>query len=111
MNYLSRIKHTYILEDPYEDPSQLSVFIPDASPEGKPKDEVMVYCNTIFHYLKLQKIVISYLLALLWSFILKLFNIKMSPIGKKKKMKLFQLEHISESIWYFRHLKEVSLGL
>ncbi|KAG4395634.1 hypothetical protein GLYMA_19G004200v4 [Glycine max] len=35
-----RIKHTYILEDPYEDPSQLSVFIPDASPEGKPKDEV-----------------------------------------------------------------------
>ncbi|KAK7342879.1 hypothetical protein VNO80_25837 [Phaseolus coccineus] len=35
-----RIKHTYILEDPYDDPSQLSEFIPDASPEGKPKDEV-----------------------------------------------------------------------
>ncbi|KAG5106160.1 hypothetical protein JHK82_043130 [Glycine max] len=35
-----RIKHTYILEDPYDDPSQLSDFIPDASPEGKPKDEV-----------------------------------------------------------------------
>ncbi|TKY68586.1 Peptidyl-prolyl cis-trans isomerase CYP59 [Spatholobus suberectus] len=35
-----RIKHTYILEDPYDDPSQLSEFIPEASPEGKPKDEV-----------------------------------------------------------------------
>ncbi|KAK7407511.1 hypothetical protein VNO78_09464 [Psophocarpus tetragonolobus] len=34
-----RIKHTYILEDPYDDPSQLSEFIPEASPEGKPKDE------------------------------------------------------------------------
>jgi len=56
LNYLNRIKHTYILEDPYDDPSQLSEFIPDASPEGKPKDEVMVDCNTEFHYLKLQKI-------------------------------------------------------
>nr|XP_043627936.1 peptidyl-prolyl cis-trans isomerase CYP59 [Erigeron canadensis] len=35
-----RIKHTYILEDPFEDPPQLSEHIPDASPEGKPKDEV-----------------------------------------------------------------------
>lgn len=35
-----RIKHTYILEDPFDDPSQLSELIPDASPEGKPKDEV-----------------------------------------------------------------------
>ncbi|KAK7319872.1 hypothetical protein RJT34_04600 [Clitoria ternatea] len=35
-----RIKHTYILEDPYDDPPQLAEFIPDASPEGKPKDEV-----------------------------------------------------------------------
>ncbi|XWS28129.1 hypothetical protein CRYUN_Cryun25bG0039200 [Craigia yunnanensis] len=35
-----RIKHTYILEDPFDDPSQLSQLIPDASPEGKPKDEV-----------------------------------------------------------------------
>ncbi|QCD85945.1 peptidyl-prolyl cis-trans isomerase-like 4 [Vigna unguiculata] len=35
-----RIKHTYILEDPYDDASQLSEFIPEASPEGKPKDEV-----------------------------------------------------------------------
>ncbi|KAJ1404694.1 Zinc finger, CCHC-type [Sesbania bispinosa] len=35
-----RIKHTYILEDPYDDPSQLAEFIPEASPEGKPKDEV-----------------------------------------------------------------------
>ncbi|KAK6235855.1 hypothetical protein SCA6_011192 [Theobroma cacao] len=35
-----RIKHTYILEDPFDDPPQLSELIPDASPEGKPKDEV-----------------------------------------------------------------------
>ncbi|XP_061340666.1 peptidyl-prolyl cis-trans isomerase CYP59 isoform X3 [Gastrolobium bilobum] len=35
-----RIKHTYILEDPFDDPPQLAEFIPEASPEGKPKDEV-----------------------------------------------------------------------
>ncbi|XP_044479823.1 peptidyl-prolyl cis-trans isomerase CYP59-like [Mangifera indica] len=35
-----RIKHTYILEDPFEDPSQLAELIPDSSPEGKPKDEI-----------------------------------------------------------------------
>ncbi|KAG8386601.1 hypothetical protein BUALT_Bualt03G0165300 [Buddleja alternifolia] len=35
-----RIKHTYILDDPFDDPPQLSELIPDASPEGKPKDEV-----------------------------------------------------------------------
>lgn len=36
-----RIKHTYILEDPFDDPPQLSELIPDASPEGKPKDEIV----------------------------------------------------------------------
>ncbi|KAH9646349.1 peptidyl-prolyl cis-trans isomerase CYP59 [Citrus sinensis] len=36
-----RIKHTYILEDPFDDPAQLAELIPDASPEGKPKDEVV----------------------------------------------------------------------
>ncbi|XP_021757339.1 peptidyl-prolyl cis-trans isomerase CYP59-like [Chenopodium quinoa] len=35
-----RIKHTYVLDDPFEDPPQLASFIPDASPEGKPKEEV-----------------------------------------------------------------------
>lgn len=35
-----RIKHTYVLDDPFEDPPQLSELVPDASPEGKPKDEV-----------------------------------------------------------------------
>ncbi|XP_009627076.1 peptidyl-prolyl cis-trans isomerase CYP59 [Nicotiana tomentosiformis] len=35
-----RIKHTYILDDPFDDPAELSDLIPDASPEGKPKDEV-----------------------------------------------------------------------
>nr|GEW50693.1 peptidyl-prolyl cis-trans isomerase CYP59 [Tanacetum cinerariifolium] len=35
-----RIKHTYILDDPFDDPPQLAEHIPDASPEGKPKDEV-----------------------------------------------------------------------
>ncbi|PNX95935.1 peptidyl-prolyl cis-trans isomerase 4-like protein [Trifolium pratense] len=35
-----RIKHTYILEDPYDDPPQLPEFIPEGSPEGKPKDEI-----------------------------------------------------------------------
>lgn len=37
-----RIKHTYILEDPFEDPTQLAERIPDASPEGKPKEEVEI---------------------------------------------------------------------
>lgn len=44
---MHRIKHTYILEDPYDDPPQLAEMIPDASPEGKPKDEVMAYLLTI----------------------------------------------------------------
>ncbi|KAJ6736997.1 PEPTIDYL-PROLYL CIS-TRANS ISOMERASE-LIKE 4 [Salix viminalis] len=35
-----RIKHAYILDDPFDDPSQLAEMIPEASPEGKPKDEV-----------------------------------------------------------------------
>lgn len=35
-----RIKHTYVLEDPFDDPPQLAELVPDASPEGKPKDEV-----------------------------------------------------------------------
>lgn len=35
-----RIKHTYVLDDPFDDPPQLAELIPDASPEGKPKDEV-----------------------------------------------------------------------
>ena len=40
-NVLYRIKHTYILDDPFGDPPQLAELIPDASPEGKPKDEVI----------------------------------------------------------------------
>ncbi|KAL9230832.1 hypothetical protein vseg_006130 [Gypsophila vaccaria] len=36
-----RIKHTYVLDDPFEDPPQLAGLIPDASPEGKPKEEVI----------------------------------------------------------------------
>ncbi|XP_038978485.1 peptidyl-prolyl cis-trans isomerase CYP59-like isoform X1 [Phoenix dactylifera] len=35
-----RIKHTYILDDPFDDPRQLAEFIPEKSPEGKPHDEV-----------------------------------------------------------------------
>lgn len=38
---LNRIKHTYVLDDPFDDPPQIAELIPDASPEGKPKDEVM----------------------------------------------------------------------
>lgn len=46
---LYRIKHTYILDDPFDDPSQLAELIPDASPEGKPKDEVgIISCNIYF---------------------------------------------------------------
>ena len=40
-----RIKHTYIVDDPFDDPPQLADFIPDASPEGKPKDEVLTDCK------------------------------------------------------------------
>ncbi|KAG7657414.1 Cyclophilin-type peptidyl-prolyl cis-trans isomerase domain [Arabidopsis suecica] len=35
-----RIRHTYILTDPFDDPPQLAKMIPDASPKGKPKVEV-----------------------------------------------------------------------
>jgi hypothetical protein len=38
---LIRIKHAYILDDPFDDPPQLAELIPEASPEGKPKDEVL----------------------------------------------------------------------
>ncbi|KAF5175827.1 Peptidyl-prolyl cis-trans isomerase cyp59 [Thalictrum thalictroides] len=35
-----RIKHIYILDDPFDDPPQLAELIPDSSPRGKPKDEI-----------------------------------------------------------------------
>eukprot|EP00252_Welwitschia_mirabilis_P012599 TRINITY_DN2779_c0_g1_i1.p1 TRINITY_DN2779_c0_g1~~TRINITY_DN2779_c0_g1_i1.p1 ORF type:complete len:547 (+),score=133.27 TRINITY_DN2779_c0_g1_i1:273-1913(+) len=34
-----RIKHTYILDDPFDDPPQLLELIPDHSPEPKPPEE------------------------------------------------------------------------
>ncbi|XP_031505379.1 peptidyl-prolyl cis-trans isomerase CYP59-like [Nymphaea colorata] len=36
----NRVKHTYILDDPFDDPPQLAELIPQASPEGKPPDEI-----------------------------------------------------------------------
>lgn len=42
LNCFDRIKHTYILDDPFDDQSQLTELIPDPSPEGKPKDEVIM---------------------------------------------------------------------
>uniref|UniRef100_A0A7N0VAG7 Peptidyl-prolyl cis-trans isomerase n=1 Tax=Kalanchoe fedtschenkoi TaxID=63787 RepID=A0A7N0VAG7_KALFE len=36
-----RIKHTYILDDPFDDPAELAKLIPDASPDGKPKDDMV----------------------------------------------------------------------
>ncbi|OVA19463.1 RNA recognition motif domain [Macleaya cordata] len=35
-----RIKHTCILDDPFDDPPQLIELIPNASPEGKPQAEI-----------------------------------------------------------------------
>ncbi|WOL12262.1 peptidyl-prolyl cis-trans isomerase CYP59 [Canna indica] len=35
-----RIKHTYVLDDPFDDPPQLADFVPEKSPEGKPNDEI-----------------------------------------------------------------------
>uniref|UniRef100_A0A0D9WT47 Peptidyl-prolyl cis-trans isomerase n=1 Tax=Leersia perrieri TaxID=77586 RepID=A0A0D9WT47_9ORYZ len=35
-----RIKHTYVLDDPFDDPPQLSELIPENSPVGKPQDEI-----------------------------------------------------------------------
>lgn len=35
-----RIKHTYILDDPFDDPPQLAELIPENSPIGKPRDEI-----------------------------------------------------------------------
>ncbi|KAF3775612.1 Peptidyl-prolyl cis-trans isomerase [Nymphaea thermarum] len=37
-----RVKHTYILDDPFDAPPQLAELIPQASPEGKPPDEVNI---------------------------------------------------------------------
>ncbi|KAM3197716.1 hypothetical protein ACQJBY_073036 [Aegilops geniculata] len=34
-----RIKHTYVLDDPFDDPPQLAELIPGNSPVGKPRDE------------------------------------------------------------------------
>lgn len=41
--WLSRIKHTYIIDDPFEDPVQLADLIPDSSPVLKPPAEVSVF--------------------------------------------------------------------
>ncbi|KAF3772914.1 Peptidyl-prolyl cis-trans isomerase, partial [Nymphaea thermarum] len=38
----TRVKYTYILDDPFDDPPQLAEIIPQASPEGKPPDEVNI---------------------------------------------------------------------
>ncbi|KAL6873778.1 hypothetical protein ACP4OV_013860 [Aristida adscensionis] len=35
-----RIKHTYVLVDPFDDPPQLAELIPKNSPTGKPRDEI-----------------------------------------------------------------------
>ncbi|KAF3772047.1 Peptidyl-prolyl cis-trans isomerase [Nymphaea thermarum] len=35
-----RVKHTYILDDPFDTPPQLAELIPQASPDGKPPDEI-----------------------------------------------------------------------
>nr|CAB3468712.1 unnamed protein product [Digitaria exilis] len=35
-----RIKHTYVLDDPFDDPPQLAELIPENSPTGKPRDEI-----------------------------------------------------------------------
>lgn len=47
---IDRIKHTYILDDPFDDPPQIADLIPDASPEGKPKDEVMTRLQILINH-------------------------------------------------------------
>ncbi|KAI4333288.1 hypothetical protein L6164_018118 [Bauhinia variegata] len=42
-----RIEHTNVLDDPFDDPPQLTELIPDASPEGKPKDEAIISYSTM----------------------------------------------------------------
>jgi peptidyl-prolyl cis-trans isomerase-like 4 len=37
---MNRIRHTYVLDDPFDDPPQLSKLIPENSPVGKPQDEI-----------------------------------------------------------------------
>jgi peptidyl-prolyl cis-trans isomerase-like 4 len=37
-----RIKHTYVLDDPFDDPPQLAELIPENSPTGKPRGEVIL---------------------------------------------------------------------
>ncbi|KAJ4768708.1 Peptidyl-prolyl cis-trans isomerase-like protein 4 [Rhynchospora pubera] len=36
-----RIKHTYVLDDPFDDPPMLTELIPDSSPDGRPNDETV----------------------------------------------------------------------
>ena len=44
----SRIKHTTILDDPFDDPAGLADLIPDKSPELKPPAEVNTVTDSIF---------------------------------------------------------------
>lgn len=39
----NRIKHSIILEDPFDDPAGLADLIPDKSPELKPPAEVWIW--------------------------------------------------------------------
>ncbi|KAF3772616.1 Peptidyl-prolyl cis-trans isomerase [Nymphaea thermarum] len=41
-----RVKHTYILDNPFDDPPKLAELIPQASSEGKPLDEPASYFTT-----------------------------------------------------------------
>lgn len=44
----SRIKHTTILDDPFDDPAGLADLIPDKSPELRPPAEVNTVTDSIF---------------------------------------------------------------
>lgn len=44
----SRIKHTTVLDDPFDDPAGLADLIPDKSPELKPPAEVNIVTDFMF---------------------------------------------------------------
>jgi len=44
---ICRIKHTYVLDDPFDDSPQLAELIPENSPTGRPRDEVIEYPNHV----------------------------------------------------------------
>ncbi|RVW66935.1 Peptidyl-prolyl cis-trans isomerase CYP59 [Vitis vinifera] len=92
-----RIKHTYILDDPFGDPSQLTELIPDASPEGKPKDEVIIDARFYLFYFSLAQHKLANMSGLSNS----------CPIPEAVESHLACLNQVSEGSAFFRTVTSI----